>query len=418
MRPQNKNPRVVFRLWVQIYNKKTVIFKGLRLPKRYLKDRSKIKLSFRIVFNLFDSHKLEIQVVDECPDLLVNLWREVLRDGSEGGVGPGIGGAVPADEPVGNVDVGLVVLRLPVFDQKVAYRVGESLQLGELLYPCAVSVNIRECSYRAALQDIQPGVNLGLPAGGQPDELGNEPGADNSRFLRLHQGNRLLGEERQQVFAEEALCERPFLRELAGVFHQGMDPGDAAFGVFVFDAVAGLGIVFHDLAGPASALDVNLVEDDGFLTRDPDAVFLDEGGNRYRVKKGAEKGDEIRVEGGADAPCNNVVRDGVHFVHSVDGWTGWTLVDGSVQPLRSLAPVFGVWSGLRMVLEVLARGVMVVAAGFVVAPANSLVERVSVVVDVEGEAALPATAGASVTGGGACVFLEVIVVFHCCRVLF
>jgi len=197
-----------------------------------------------------------------------------------------------------------------------------------------------------------------------------------------------------------------------------MHPGDAAFGVLVLDAVAGLGIVFHDLAGAASALDVNLVEDDGFLTRDPDAVFLDEGGNRYRVKKGAEKGDEIRVEGGADAPGNNVVRDGVHFVHSVDGWTGWTLVDGFVQPLRSLAPVFGVGSGLRMVLEVLARGVMVVAAGFVVASAHGLVERIAVVVDVEGEATLPATAGASVTGGGACVFLEMIVVFHCCRVLF
>ena len=329
--------------------------------------------------------------MNQRPDLFMDLRGEVLRNGGEGSIGPGIGGAVPADEPVGNVDVGIVVLRLPVFNQKVAYSVGESLQLGELLHPCAVSINIRECSYRAALQDIQPGVNLGLTAGGQPDELGDEPGTDNGRFLGLHQGNRLLREERQQVLSEQALCQRPFLRKLACVFHQGMHPGDAAFGVLVLDAVAGLRVVFHDFPGPASALDVNLVEDDGFLTRDPDAVFLDEGGNRYRVKKGAEKGDEIRVEGGADAPCNNVVRDGVHFVHSVDGWTGWTLVDGFVQPLRSLAPVFGVGSGLRMVLEVLARGVMVVAAGFVVASAHGLVERIAVVVDVEGEATLPAT---------------------------
>ena len=69
----------------------------------------------------------------------------------------------------------------------------------------------------------------------------------------------------------------------------------------------------------ASALDVNLVEDDGFLTRDPDAVLLDEGGNRYRVKKSAEESDEIGVEGGADAPGNNVVRDGVHAVHGGRG---------------------------------------------------------------------------------------------------
>ena len=121
------------------------------------------------------------------------------------------------------------------------------------------------------------------------------------------------------MFAEQALRQRPFLGELACIFHQGMHPGDSAFGVLVFDAVAGLGVVLHDLPGPASALCVNLVEDDGLLTRDPDAVFLDEGGNRYRVKKGAEECDEIGVKGRADAPGDNVVRDGVHFVHSEDG---------------------------------------------------------------------------------------------------
>ena len=323
----------------------------------------------------------------------MHLRREVLRHGGEGGIGPGIGRAVPADEPVGNVDVGLVVLRLAVFDQKVAHSVGESLQLGEFLHPSAVSVNVRERSNRTALQDIQSGIDLGFSAGGQSDELGDEAGADDGGLLGLNQSNRLLREKRQQMLAEQALRQRPFLVELASIFHQGMHPGDSALGVLVLDAVAGLRVVLHDLPGPASALDVNLVEDDGFLTRDPDAVFLDEGGNRYRVKKGAEEGDEIGVEGRADAPGNNIFRDGVHFVHSVDGWTGWTLVDEFVQPLRSLAPVFGAWSGFRMVLEVLAGRVMVVAAGFVVASANSLMERIAVVVDVEGEAALPATVG-------------------------
>lgn len=375
---------------------------------------------FRVVFllHLFHPHKLQIQVVNQHPDLFMDLRGEVLRHGGEGSIGPGIGGTVPAYEPVRNVDVGFVVFRLAVFDQEVGHGVGEALQLGEFLVPGLVAVNVRECRDGAPLQDIKPGVNLGLAAGGQPDELGDEAGADDGGLFAFYQGNRLLRKEWQQVFAEEALCQRPFLRKLACVFHQGMHPGDAAFGVLVLDAVAGLGVVFHDLAGPAASLDVNLVEDDGFLTRDPDAVFLDEGGNRYRVEEGAEEGDEIRVEGGADAPGNNVVRDCVHFVHSVDGWTGWTLVDGLIQPLRSLAPVFCVGSGLRMVLEVLARGVMVVAAGFVVASAHGLVERIAVVVDVEGEAALPATTGASVTGGRACIFLEMIVVFHCCRVLF
>ena len=355
--------------------------------------------------------------MNERPDLLVDFRGEVLSYGGEGGIGPGIGGAVPADEPVGNVDVGLVVLGFAVFDQQVRHGVGEALQLGEFLIPGFVAVNVRECRDGTALQDREALVDLGLSAGGQPDELRDEAGADDGRLFGFNQGNRLFGEDGQQVFAEQALSQRPFLRELACVFHQGMHPGDAAFGVLVLDTVAGLGVVFHDFAGPASALDVNLVEDDGFLTRDPDAVLLDEGGNRYRVKEGAEKGDEVGVEGGADAPGNNVVGDGVHFVHSVYGWTGWTLVDRFVQPLRGFSPVLGVRSGFRMVPEVLSRGVVVVAAGFVVASANGLMERVSVVVDVEGEAALPATVGAGVTRGGAGVFLKMIVIFHCCRVL-
>ena len=257
--------------------------------------------------------------MNQHPDLFMDLRGEVLRHGGEGSIGPGIGGTVPAYEPVRNVDVGFVVFRLAVFDQEVGHGVGEALQLGEFLVPGLVAVNVRECRDEAPLQDIKPGVNLGLAAGGQPDELGDEAGADDGGLFAFYQGNRLLRKEWQQVFAEEALCQRPFLRKLACVFHQGMHPGDAAFGVLVLDAVAGLGVVFHDLAGPAASLDVNLVEDDGFLTRDPDAVFLDEGGNRYRVEEGAEEGDEIRVEGGADAPGNNVVRDCVHFVHAVHG---------------------------------------------------------------------------------------------------
>ena len=38
--------------------------------------------------------------------------------------------------------------------------------------------------------------SLGLPAGGQPDELGNESGADDGGLLAFDQGNRLLREER------------------------------------------------------------------------------------------------------------------------------------------------------------------------------------------------------------------------------
>ena len=237
-----------FPLWKS--GRKVGIIKWVDLESNW----SPVSFLLRHILHLFHSHKLQIQVMNKRPDLLVDLRGEVLRHGGESSIGPGIGRAVPADEPVGNVDVSLVVLRLPVFDQKVAYRVGESLQLGELLHPCAVSVNIRECSYRAALQDIKPGVNLGLTAGGQPYELGNEAGTDDGGLFAFDQGNRHLREKRQQVFAEEALRERPFLWELAGVFEEGMYPGDTAFGVLVLDTVAGLGVVFHYFSGADAAL--------------------------------------------------------------------------------------------------------------------------------------------------------------------
>ena len=134
----------MFRLWVQIYNKKSVIFKGLWSPKRYLKDRSKIKLSFRIVFNLFDSDKLQIQVVDERPDLLVDLWREVLRNSYKGGIGPGIRCAVPADEPVGDVDVVLSVFGGAMLLEEVGHLDAQVREFRGFLAPGVVAVNVRE----------------------------------------------------------------------------------------------------------------------------------------------------------------------------------------------------------------------------------------------------------------------------------
>ena len=107
---------------------------------------------FRVVFllHLFHSHKLQIQVVNQRPNLLVYPRGEVLRHGGEGGIGPGIGRAVPADEPVGNVDV----------------------LLGAVL-----------------LEEV-----------GHFDDQLREFGG----LLAFYQCNRLLREERQQVFAEEA----------------------------------------------------------------------------------------------------------------------------------------------------------------------------------------------------------------------
>jgi hypothetical protein len=68
-----------------------------------------------------------------------------------------------------------------------------------------------------------------------------------------------------------------------------------------------------------------------------------------------------------------------------------------------------------MILEVLAGGVVVVTAGFVVASAYVVGQGLALAVDVEGEAAFAAAIGAGVAGGWACVFLEVVFVVHVTR---
>ena len=204
------------------------------------------------------------------------------------------------------------------------------------------------------------------------------------------------------MFAEEALRQRPFLRKLAGVFEEGMHPGNAAFGVLVLDAVAGLRVVFHDLAGADAALGVNLVEDDGAFAGDADAVFLDEGGDRYRVEEGTEEGDEVGVNRRADGPGDDVVGDGVHpftLVHLVHP------VYGSVRVDRR--GVFG------MVAEVFPGRVVVAAGGFVVAAADVVGQGLIILIDIEREAAFPAATGASMTATYPRILLELILVFHC-----
>lgn len=208
----------------------------------------------------------------------------------------------------------------------------------------------------------------------------------------------------QKVFAEETLSQRPVLRQLPGVFHQRVYPGDAAFGVLVFDAVAGLGVVFHHFAGAYAALGVYLVEDDGAVAGDAEAVFLDEGCDGDGVKEGAKEGDEVGVVVGADAPGYDVGGNRVHFVHRCGRVDRWTLVDrlrfpvgpgmtGDFSTSLEMTIIVLTGSGFGVVLEVLAGGVVVAAPGFVVTSTNGFVWGLACGIDINCEAALPAAMG-------------------------
>lgn len=351
--------------------------------------------------------------MNERPDLFVDRRREVLRHGGKGGICTGIGGTVPADEPVGYVDMVDPVLLGAVLLEEVGHLDAQLREFRSFLAPGLVPVNVREGGDGSAFEDVQTGIELGLAAGGEPEELGDESGADEGGLLRFDEGHGLLGEEGQEVFAKEALGELPFLGKLAGVFHQGVYPGDSAFGVLVLDAVAGLGVVFHHLAGAYAALDVNLVEDDGSVTGDAEAVFIDQAFEDNGVKEGGEEAGEVAMDGRAQALCHDLGRYGVHLVHLSTGVYGWTGVDAALEPLRGFAPVFARRTGLRMVPEVFPGRVVVVAGGFVVASANGLVQEFSFGIDVAGEGVLCAAVWAGVAACRAGVALQGVVVFVC-----
>ena len=107
------------------------------------------------------------------------------------------------------------------------------------------------------------------------------------------------------MFAEQALGEFPVGRQLTGLLHQGVNPGDAAGDVGIFDAMTCLRVVFHYLACAASAQLVDLEEDCGPRASDADAVFLDEGLDYHRVDDGLEEGNEAGVLVEADAACKS-----------------------------------------------------------------------------------------------------------------
>jgi len=83
-----------------------------------------------------------------------------------------------------------------------------------------------------------------------------------------------------------------------------------------------------------------------------------------------------------------------------------------LQPVGGLPPVLTLGTGLRVLPEVFGRGLVIGAAGFVVAAAYSGVEDVVIVIHVGREAVRALTAGTSEPGGFPGILAEVIPVVH------
>lgn len=176
------------------------------------------------------------------------------------------GGTTPSDEPVGDVDMCVQVFRRGILLENRADCDAEIWIFRQLLGPFPETVDVREGDDLPAFQDLEPVVDAGLSSGGQPEVAGHQARADDGGLLGLDQGDRHSRILQQKVFAEEALGEFPVTRQLPGLLHQGVNPGDAARGVLVFDAMTCAGVVFHYLACAAPAEFVDL-EEDGVATR-------------------------------------------------------------------------------------------------------------------------------------------------------
>ena len=259
-----------------------------------------------------------------CPalsrDMAAGRDGGVLLEGSCGGCRDGAAGGCaadavlpPADEPVGDVDVVVAVAVGGVFLEYIRYGDGQSLYGGELFGPLPVAVHVGEGDDFAAPEDGEFfGRELGFASGGEPDVFGHDAGGDDGSLFGLDEG---YGPDSaagfgEQVLAEEALGELPAGRELAGAFHQGVDPADAEGCAGVFDPSACGWVVFHDLAGAYAACGVYLEVDDVAGAGDSEAVGVCEGGYGVLGEDGAQECGEGAGDVLADRAAEDVLRDG------------------------------------------------------------------------------------------------------------
>lgn len=199
------------------------------------------------------------------------------------------------DEPVGYVDVGFAFFCGGVLVEYGADGDVESC-VAELLEPGVEAVDVREGDDFASFEDGEAvRGELGFASCGEPEVVGHYAGADDGGLFGFDESYGFVGCRGEQVFSEEALCEFPVLWQSAVLFHQGVYPGDASFGVLVFDAVSGDGVVFHYFACSAAAFCVGLEEDYGLGFGDAYAVLQDEAAHCFGVEYGEQECGELGV---------------------------------------------------------------------------------------------------------------------------
>lgn len=141
----------------------------------------------------------------------------------------------------------------------------EFAHFGGFTAPEVIAIDVWESDNRAAFQDGETGIELGLPTGGQPDILGEDSSSDDRglfRFDKSYLGVRVFG---KQMFTKEALSKRPVLGK--SPFQSAMHPSNPSRRVFILDPMPSRGGIHHYLTGSASALSIYLEENGDTLGR-------------------------------------------------------------------------------------------------------------------------------------------------------
>lgn len=129
----------------------------------------------------------------------------------------------------------------------------------------------------------------------QPDEIAVDHAPYHRRLLPLHQGDRLVRVEPQQVLPEVALAQVKIGIRRVPPLQVAMHPVNAPMAVA--HPLPGARVVLHHLARPHLAADIHLPEDHLFVARGTQRVVLHR--LLYPVAREvfAEEPHEVRVEG-------------------------------------------------------------------------------------------------------------------------
>lgn len=276
-----------------------------------------------------------------------------------------------AQQEVGQIGVGCILL------EPGGYVVVDAGGLAHLPAPLVVAAAVGKQGDTTASQAFQPFYGQSATARrGHPQVLRTVGGHDECRLLALDDADVLLRVPVQQVFAIQALVERPVQGQPSGTYQCDVRPALVA-------AAVAVGMVLHDVSAVYASLAVYLPEDDVALPGGSHEVVVVDA-PQLLLTDGEACGDGLRQPLPKGALRRMAAQD-VGRVQWLEGRQGWWRCVLRFRLNTHLCPL--------VVAVVFGRGVVVAAGVLVVALAHRVVHVAVAVLGVDvAHQALPSSA--------------------------